>query len=150
MALARMLGYDTSGQLQEAVRDIATEVYTNPSQHGEALTLLARKGSLSQVELTARRKDDSVMWEQSYAGGSVVEPVQVSDLLAVSLRMNAAASVQPLDMPRLLQILVNLIGNARQAIGGTLTAHSEGLGMGMGMGATFTLTLPVQPDMKKT
>jgi PAS domain S-box-containing protein len=62
MALARMLGHDTPQQLQEAVSDIATEVYTDPSQHGEALALLQREGSISQLELSARRKDGSVIW----------------------------------------------------------------------------------------
>jgi signal transduction histidine kinase len=75
---------------------------------------------------------DIVATQQSYAGASsVVEAVQVRDLLEDALRMNAGAMARHqvtvikefadvplllLDKPRLLQILVNLIGNAKQAM----------------------------------
>ena len=75
---------------------------------------------------------DIVATQQSYAGASsVVEAVQVRDLLEDALRMNAGAMTRHrvtvikefadvplllLDKPRLLQILVNLIGNAKQAM----------------------------------
>jgi len=62
LALAGILGYDTPEQLQEAIGDIATEVYVDQLQHGEALTLLVRDGSISQVEMAARRKDGSLIW----------------------------------------------------------------------------------------
>ena len=73
-----------------------------------------------------------VATQQSYAGAaSVVEAVDVRALLEDALRMNAAAMERQrvtvvkefadipllqLDKPRLLQILMNLIGNARQAM----------------------------------
>jgi len=62
LALAGILGYDTPEQLQETVGDIATEVYIGSSQHSEALALLVREESISQVELAARRKNGSQIW----------------------------------------------------------------------------------------
>ena len=73
-----------------------------------------------------------VATQQSYAGAShVVESLKVDELLDDALRMNAGALTRhkvdvvkdiaelpplPLDRHRLLQILVNLIGNAKQAM----------------------------------
>jgi len=70
--------------------------------------------------------------QQSYAGRvHMVEPLQLSALVDDALRMNAGALTRhqvavvrqlpdlpdlPLDRHRLLQILVNLIGNAKQAL----------------------------------
>lgn len=75
---------------------------------------------------------DIVATQQSYAGASSLEEaVQVQELIEDALRMNAGAlarhdiavirefgMVPPLrlDKPRVLQILVNLIGNAAQAM----------------------------------
>jgi len=77
---------------------------------------------------------DIVATQQTYAGAShLLEEVQVKDLLEDALRMNAGAlarhqvtvvrdfaDVPPLrlDKPRLLQIMVNLIANAKQAMDG--------------------------------
>jgi signal transduction histidine kinase len=75
---------------------------------------------------------DIVATQQSYAGSpQLVAPVRVDDLVADALRMNAGALSRhhvvveqdiaelpewPLDRHRALQILVNLIGNAKQAM----------------------------------
>jgi signal transduction histidine kinase len=72
--------------------------------------------------------------QQSYSGAtSLVEPVQIKDLLEDALRMNAASMARHqvrvvkefaevplllLDRHLVLQILVNLIGNAQQAMDG--------------------------------
>jgi two-component system NtrC family sensor kinase len=77
---------------------------------------------------------DIVATQQSYSGAtSVVEPVQIKDLIEDALRINAAAITRHqitvikeyVDVPLLLldkhlvlQILVNLIGNAKQALEG--------------------------------
>ena len=79
---------------------------------------------------------DIVATQQSYAGAaSLVEAVQIRDLLEDALHMNAGALVRHqvavvkefaevpvllLDKPRLMQILVNLIGNAKQAMDGVV------------------------------
>jgi two-component system NtrC family sensor kinase len=73
-----------------------------------------------------------VATQQSYAGSSsIVEPVQIQDLVEDALRMNLGAltrhevtvvkefaivPVLPLDKARLLQILINLISNAKQSL----------------------------------
>lgn len=77
---------------------------------------------------------DIVATQQSYAGASrLVEPVQIRELVEDALRMNAGSLARhevtvireladvpllPLDRHRLLQILVNLIDNAKQAMDG--------------------------------
>ena len=95
---------------------------------------------------------DIVVTQQSYAGTvSVVEVVQVRDLLEDALRMHAGAltrhrvtvvrqfadvPVLPLDRHRLLQILINLIGNARQAMDDvTDRPHRMTLGIDIADGA---------------
>jgi PAS domain S-box-containing protein len=62
LALANIFGYDTPEQLQEAVSNIAIEVYTSPTQYDAALALMERDGSISQYELAARRKDGAAIW----------------------------------------------------------------------------------------
>jgi signal transduction histidine kinase len=75
---------------------------------------------------------DIVATQQTYAGASsVLEAVQIRDLLEDALRMNANAlarhevavvrdfadvPLMRLDKPRLLQVMVNLIANAKQAM----------------------------------
>jgi signal transduction histidine kinase len=79
---------------------------------------------------------DIVATQQSYAGAaSVVEAVQIRDLMEDALRMNVGAMTRHrvtvvkefedvplllLDKSRVLQILVNLISNAKQAMDGVL------------------------------
>jgi C4-dicarboxylate-specific signal transduction histidine kinase len=91
---------------------------------------------------------DIVATQQSYAGAaSVVEAVQVRELLEDALRMNAGALEQHqvtvirefadvpllmLDKSRVLQILVNLIRNAEQAMDG-VTEHSHQMTLRMGV-----------------
>ncbi|BAL26469.1 DAHL domain-containing protein [Azoarcus sp. KH32C] len=76
-----------------------------------------------------------VATQQSYAGASqLVEPVRIRDLVDDALRMNAGSLARhdvtvvreiadlpelPLDRHRVLQILVNLISNAKQAMDAT-------------------------------
>ena len=77
-----------------------------------------------------------VATQQSYSGAiSLVEPVQIKDLVEDALRMNAASMARHqisvikefsdvpllmLDKHLVLQILVNLIGNAKRAMDGAL------------------------------
>jgi NO-binding membrane sensor protein with MHYT domain len=99
-------------------------------------TLAAEKQQIAQ-ELDSLTKSidhikDIVANQQSYSGStSVTEPVQISDLMEDALRMNTA-SIAPhqmtvhrefadvpllqLDRHLVLQILINLIGNARHAM----------------------------------
>ncbi len=75
---------------------------------------------------------DIVATQQTYAGASrMIEPVRIRELVDDALRMNAGSLVRhdvtvvkevddlpplPLDRHRVLQILVNLISNAKQAM----------------------------------
>ncbi|HSH92444.1 MAG TPA: PAS domain S-box protein [Ramlibacter sp.] len=96
---------------------------------------------------------DVVATQQSYAGGAgVVEPVQVCDLAEDALRMNCSALTRRglvvvrqfapvpmarLDRARVLQILVNLISNASDA-------------MEAGMSESHTITLSVDAKDEST
>jgi signal transduction histidine kinase len=90
---------------------------------------------LGQLTNSVEHIKDIVATQQSYAGGagSVVAPVQIRELVEDALRMNACALTRhevtvvkelaevpplPLDRHRVLQILINLISNAKQAMSG--------------------------------
>lgn len=93
---------------------------------------------LKEVERLTKSVDhikDIVATQQSHAASShVIEPVHPSELAEDALRMQETALVRhgvsvvrdygpitsvPLDRGRVLQILVNLIGNAKQAMSGS-------------------------------
>lgn len=94
-----------------------------------------KQGVVEELESLTKSVDhikEIVATQQSYAGAtSLVEPVQVKDLLEDALRMNATAIARQqitvvkdfadvpwllLDKHLVLQILVNLIGNAQHAM----------------------------------
>jgi signal transduction histidine kinase len=93
---------------------------------------------LDQLAQSIDHIKNVVATQQSYAGvSSVLEPMQISDLVEDALRMNsasltrhevtvvkefAAAPMLPLDKHRILQILVNLISNAKHAVD-VMTEH---------------------------
>lgn len=97
----------------------------------ERQSLLAEIGHLST---SLDHIKEVVSTQQSYARGTgVVEPVRLQDLMEDALRMHAGGlsrhevtvvrqfaevPVLALDKHRLLQILINLIGNAKQAMAG--------------------------------
>ena len=90
---------------------------------------------LRQLTKSVEHIKEIVAAQQSYAGTSrLIEPVQIRDLLDDALRMNVGGPAHrevsvikefsevpllPLDRHRVLQILVNLISNARQAMDAT-------------------------------
>jgi NO-binding membrane sensor protein with MHYT domain len=100
------------------------------------VALAAEKESIAQ-ELASLTKSidhikDIVATQQSYSGStSVTEPVQINDLMEDALRMNTASMARHqitvlkdfadvpvllLDRHLVLQILINLIGNAKHAM----------------------------------
>ena len=107
---------------------------------------------------------DIVAAQQAHAGASsVVEAVKVEDLFDDALRMNAdaahrhqvlvvkelAADLPPmlLDRQRLLQILVNLMSNAKQAMAGVLDRPRQmtlGADLGAGSGGRRRLRICVK------
>ena len=115
-----------------------------------AHTLEAEQGAIiEELVLLARSVDhikEVVATQQSYAGASsVVESLKVDDLLDDALRMNASALTRhkvdvvkqvsglpalPLDRHRILQILVNLISNAKHAMRGAPPGQSPCITLG--------------------
>ena len=106
---------------------------------------------LGQLTKSIDHIKEIVAVQQSYAGASsLVEPVQITDLLEDALRMHAGALVRHqvqvvreyaevplllLDKHRLLLILINLISNAKYAMSG-LDDHAQ----------TMTLSVEMLPD----
>jgi two-component system NtrC family sensor kinase len=103
----------------------------------DAALTAERENVVAELTLLMKSIDhikDIVSTQQSYAGtASVVEPIQIRDLVEDALRINAQGLTKhqvsvrkdiaevpslPLDKHLVLQILVNLIGNARQAMDG--------------------------------
>lgn len=95
------------------------------------------QGMAEELERLVKSLDhikDIVATQQSHAtGGHVIEPVRPADLVEDALRMQGTALARhgieverafealpqlPLDRGRVLQILVNLISNAKAAMGG--------------------------------
>lgn len=115
----------------------------------EALAVEQREivEELAQLTKSIDHIKDIVATQQSYAGAaSMKAPVQVRDLVEDALRMNAGAlsrhevtvvkdfaevPVLPLDRHRVLQILVNLISNAKQAMDGGGCSHRMTLRLGV-------------------
>jgi NO-binding membrane sensor protein with MHYT domain len=109
------------------------------------VALAAEKQSISaELQSMTRSIDhikDIVATQQSYSGAiSVIEPVQMVDLIEDALRMNTASiarhqikinkefgalPVLLLDKHLVLQILVNLIGNAKQALNAVASGVHE-------------------------
>jgi ligand-binding sensor domain-containing protein/signal transduction histidine kinase len=91
-------------------------------------------GELDSLTKSIDHVKEIVATQQSYSGvSSVIEPVQVKDLMEDALRMNAGSIAHHqisivkefaevplvlLDKHLMLQILINLIGNAKHALNG--------------------------------
>jgi ligand-binding sensor domain-containing protein/signal transduction histidine kinase len=111
-----------------------------PGYLNKLVTALAqeKQGVGKELESLTKSIDhikEIVATQQSYSGvSSVIEPVQVKDLLEDALRMNAGSIAHhqidivkefadvplvPLDKHLMLQILINLIGNAKHALNGS-------------------------------
>jgi signal transduction histidine kinase len=132
--LGRYLSEDPKGKLvPRYIDDLAKTLAQERSRILEDLARLA-----DSVEHII----EIVAMQQSYAGygGNVVEPVRVQDLVDDALRMKSESFVRgrvevmkdipdlpplPLDKHRMLLILVNLLGNATQAMAGNGERPSE-------------------------
>jgi ligand-binding sensor domain-containing protein/signal transduction histidine kinase len=120
--------------------------YLNKLVAAQAQEKQAIADELESLTKSVDHIKEIVATQQSYSGAtSVTEPVQVKDLLEDALRMNIGsiahhkidivkefAEVPPvlLDKHLMLQILINLIGNAKHAInGGSQQPHQIKLKM---------------------
>jgi len=61
-ALARMLGYETAAELMDAVQDLNTDLYVEPSRRAEFVRHMAEQGFVSGLESQARTADGRVIW----------------------------------------------------------------------------------------
>lgn len=122
--LGRFLEADPKGRMLPGYLDQVAQALAS-EQSGLAEELAALTKSVDHIK-------EVIATQQAHAGGAgLVEPLQIRDLLEDALRMNAGALARqqvevqrafalvpelPLDRGRILQILVNLIGNAAQAM----------------------------------
>ncbi|ABD88924.1 PAS domain S-box protein [Rhodopseudomonas palustris] len=61
-ALARMMGYDTPGELIARIGDIANTIYVNPATRGHYRQIMDRDGFVREFEYQARRRDGEILW----------------------------------------------------------------------------------------
>src|SRR6202008_1237438 len=61
-ALARIYGFDSPEDLVVSFRDIATQLYIDPSRRDDFRDLIARQGYVTTFESQVRRKDGAVIW----------------------------------------------------------------------------------------
>ena len=73
LALARMLGYDSPDVMLAAIRDVAREVYVDPSSRDQYRRILREQGLITGFETRWRRTDGSVIWV-SISGRMVEDP----------------------------------------------------------------------------
>jgi PAS domain S-box-containing protein len=66
-AMARMYGYQSPEEMIAAIRDIAAEVYVDPTRHEEFKRQLSQHGFVQNFECQVYRKDGSKMWILSNA-----------------------------------------------------------------------------------
>ena len=136
--LGDYLTRDARGKLLPGyLRELAQTLEAEQAVIAEELALLGK--SIDHIK-------EVVATQQSYAGVSrVVEALKFDELLDDAVRMNAGALTRhrvevvkniaelpalPLDRHRLLQILVNLISNAKQAMSGTPLDQSPCITLG--------------------
>ena len=61
-AMARMLGYDSAGELVANITDISRQVYVDPNRREELKRLLREQGTVKHFEYAIYRKDGSKLW----------------------------------------------------------------------------------------
>jgi ligand-binding sensor domain-containing protein/signal transduction histidine kinase len=119
----------TADQRGKALPGYLTKLVAALAQEKQAVV-----DELNSLTKSVDHIKEIVATQQSYSGvSSVIEPVQVKDLLEDALRMNAGSIAHhqisiirefaevpsvPLDKHLMLQILINLIGNAKHALNG--------------------------------
>jgi len=59
---ARILGYDSPEELMDAVTDISTQIYVDPSRRNEVVRRLTEHGSIENFEVEFRHKDGTPVW----------------------------------------------------------------------------------------
>ncbi|MBF0482668.1 MAG: PAS domain S-box protein, partial [Desulfovibrionaceae bacterium] len=60
--LAKIFGYESAAELLDAVKDIGAQLYVEPQKRREVIGELELRGSVSDFEFEAYRKDGSKIW----------------------------------------------------------------------------------------
>ena len=66
-AMARMLGYESPGELLEAISNIGHQLYAEPERREEFNRLMRRDGFVSGFEAQLLRKDGTPVWVSAHA-----------------------------------------------------------------------------------
>ncbi len=66
-ALARMYGYRSAEELLSSVKDIANEIYVDPSVRAEFQRRIKEEGQVRGMEYQVRRKDGRLIWISEHA-----------------------------------------------------------------------------------
>ena len=61
-ALARMMGYETPGELIRGILDIAHEVYVDSAARAEYQSLMRRDGMVREFEYQVRQRGGAILW----------------------------------------------------------------------------------------
>jgi PAS domain S-box-containing protein len=61
-ALARMMGYETPGELIRGILDITHEVYVDPAARAEYQSLMRRDGMVREFEYQVRQRGGAILW----------------------------------------------------------------------------------------
>ena len=62
LAFARLFGYKSPQEIVRSVKDIAYQIYADPSQRAELNGLLAKHGQVHNYEVQCRRLDGNMIW----------------------------------------------------------------------------------------
>ncbi|MEA3213469.1 MAG: hypothetical protein QOE70_6526 [Chthoniobacter sp.] len=66
-ALARMYGYVSPGELVDALRDLNTELYVEPTRRAEFVRLMQEQGFVADFESQVYKADGTVIWIAEFA-----------------------------------------------------------------------------------
>jgi PAS domain S-box-containing protein len=61
-ALARLYGYASVGEMQDAVGDIAEDIYVDPTMRQRFQAMIERDGEVRNLEYQVRRRDGTAIW----------------------------------------------------------------------------------------
>ncbi|MGE5641384.1 MAG: PAS domain S-box protein, partial [Byssovorax cruenta] len=67
LALAQIYGYSSPQEMMENVRDIANQIYVDPREREQFISILQAHDFIHDFEMRNRRKDGSIFWTSTFA-----------------------------------------------------------------------------------